>query len=297
MLLADAISPPVSPHTLLTGWQTDYLSLISLGIELALAGWYLWAARRLGRRGRHWSPWRTVSFVSGTALVIVAVQSGLASYDDSVFAIHVVQHLLLMNFAPICFALGAPITLALQSSSRSTQEVLLKILHHPVIEFITNPIVVVVTAYGTMLFYFLTPFYQFSLEHPLVHDFTHLHFLVSGALFWWLVVGIDPSRWRLSHAKKMGFLAVGVPVTAVLGVALTGARVSIAPMFHSLADTHAGGSVLWVVGELTTLVAIGVVMVQWMRYEEREAIRADRRLDAEEARAAQAQAAAGSDLQ
>jgi putative copper resistance protein D len=226
-----------------------------------------------------------VSFLVGTLLVVIAVQSGLAAYDDEVFKMHVIQHLILMNFAPILYALGAPMTLALQASSRHTQQNLLEVLHHPVIEFVTNPVVVVIAAYGTMLFYFLTSFYNFSLEHPLVHDFTHLHFLVSGCLFWWLVIGIDPSRWRLSHPAKLGYLAVGVPVTAILGVALTGARTSIAPHFHTVADTQGGGSILWIVGELVTLIAIAIVTYQWMRLEEREAIRADRRADAEAASA------------
>jgi putative membrane protein len=281
MLLADLISPPVEFHTLLTAWQTDAISLVALAIEVGLAVWYLVSVRRLAARGRSWSTARTVCFLSGTALIIIAVQSGLASYDDQVFWVHVIQHLLLMNFAPILLALSAPVTLALQASNRSTQKVLLHILHHPIVEWITNPVVVVVTAYGTMLVYFLSPFYNFSLEHPLIHDVTHLHFLVSGCLFWWLVVGRDPSRWRMSHPAKLGFLACGIPVNAILGVSLTGATVSIAPHFHTLGDTHVGGSILWVVGELTSLIAMGIVLYQWMQFEEREAVRADRRADAD----------------
>ncbi|MGD0380233.1 MAG: cytochrome c oxidase assembly protein [Acidimicrobiales bacterium] len=281
MPLADVISPPIRLHTLLTGFQTDSLSLVTLAIELALAVWYVVSVRRLAARGRRWSRWRTASFLGGTALLIVAVQSGLAAYDDEVFAAHVVQHLLLMNFAPILFALSAPVTLALQASGRPTQQRLLKVLHHPVVEFVTNPVVVVIVSYGTMLVYFLTSFYNFSLEHPLVHDLTHLHFLVSGCLFWWLVVGRDPSRWRLSHPAKLGILAIGIPVTAILGVSLTGANISVAPLFHSVADTHRGGSILWIVGEITTFVAMGIIVFQWMQFEEREAIRADRLADAE----------------
>ncbi|HVA03346.1 MAG TPA: cytochrome c oxidase assembly protein [Acidimicrobiales bacterium] len=281
VVLVDAISPSIGLHTLLTGFQTDGLSLVSLAIELGLVVWYVVAVRRLARKGRRWSPWRTASFVGATVLVIAAVQSGLAAYDDQVFAAHVVQHLLLMNFAPILYALSAPVTLALQSSGRPTQERMLKIIHHPVVELLTNPVFVVLVAYGTMIGYFLTPFYNFSLEHPLIHDLTHLHFLVSGCLFWWLVVGRDPSRWRLSHPVKLGILAIGIPVTAVLGVSLTGARDSIAPLFHSVADTHTGGSILWVMGELTTFVAMALIVYQWMKFEEREAVRADRLLDAE----------------
>jgi putative membrane protein len=281
VVLADAISPSIRLHTLLTGFQADGLSMVSLAIELALVAWYVVAVRRLAKKGRRWSPWRTASFLGATLLVIIAVQSGLAAYDDKVFAAHVVQHLLLMNFAPILYALSAPVTLALQSSARPTQQRLLKVVHHPVVELVTNPVFVVLVSYGTMIVYFLTPFYNFSLEHPLVHDLTHLHFLVSGSLFWWLVVGRDPSRWRLSYPVKLGILAIGIPVTAVLGVSLTGARDSIAPLFHTVADTRSGGSILWVVGELTTFVAMAIVVYQWMKFEEREAVRADRLLDSQ----------------
>jgi putative membrane protein len=281
VVLADAISPSIRLHTLLTGFQTGGLSMVSLAIELALVAWYVVAVRRLAKKGRRWSSWRTASFLGATLLVIIAVQSGLAVYDDKVFAAHVVQHLLLMNFAPILYALSAPVTLALQSSDRPTQQRLLKVVHHPVVELVTNPVFVVLVSYGTMIVYFLTPFYNFSLEHPLVHDLTHLHFLVSGSLFWWLVVGRDPSRWRLSYPVKLGILAIGIPVTAVLGVSLTGARDSIAPLFHTVADTRSGGSILWVMGELTTFVAMALVVYQWMKFEEREAVRADRLLDSQ----------------
>lgn len=280
MYLADVRSPSVSVHQLLTGWQHDPLPVVGLVAEAALVAWYLWSSRRLEARGRPWSAWRSAAFVSGVVLVALAVQSGLASYDDSVFTVHVVQHLLLMNFAPILMALGAPMTLALQASTRRTQTILLKVLHHPVVEAVTHPAVVVTLAYVTMIGYFLTPLYRLSLEHQWLHDLAHVHFLVSGTLLWWLVVGLDPSRWRLSHAQKLGVLAIGIPVTAVLGLTLTGDRASVAPLFHTVSDTHSGGALLWVVGELTTLVAMGIVVLQWLRVEERRAERADRQADA-----------------
>jgi hypothetical protein len=38
VFLADAVSPRVSVHTLLTGWQTGSLSLIALAIEVSFCG-------------------------------------------------------------------------------------------------------------------------------------------------------------------------------------------------------------------------------------------------------------------
>ncbi len=89
---------------------------------------------------------------------------------------------------------------------------------------------------------------------------THLHFLIAGCLYWWLVVGIDPSRWRLSFPMKLGFLAVDIPVGTLLGLGLTQTRDSIAPLFHSVTDTHAGGATLWILGEIFTFVAMGIVV-------------------------------------
>ncbi len=277
------ISPPISLHTLLTAWQTGALSLVALTIEVGLALLYLVGVRRLGQRGRRWSALRTLSFLAASVTVVVAVQSGLASYDDSNFSVHVIQHLLLMNLAPVLYALSAPVTLALQASSRANQERLLRVLHHPTVAFLTRPLVATALADVTMIGYFLTPFYRFSLEHPLVHDLTHLYFLAVGSIFWWMVIGKDPSRWHLSYPMKLGILASGIPVTAVLGLALSQARTSIAPGFHTVIDTRAGGSILWVVGEMFMLGAIVLLVAQWMRYDEREAVRADRRIEAQEA--------------
>ncbi len=279
------LSPPVRLHTLLTGWQTDWLTLVTVAVDVALGVAYVAASIRLGRKGRTWSLWRTASFLAGLLTVVVATFSGLAAYDSSVFVVHVVQHLLLMNMAPILLVLGAPVTLALQASGRRTQTAILHVLHHPIVEFVTNPLVVLAVFTVTMIGYFLTPFYQFSLEHPLVHDATHLHFLVAGCLYWWLVVGVDPSRWRLSFPMKLGFLAVEIPVGTILGLSLIQAQVSVAPRFHTLADTHNGGAVMWIVSEFVTFSAISILLYQWMRSDAREASRTDRRADADHARA------------
>ena len=280
MLLGDAISPPVYLHTLLTGWQTDWLGLLALAVVVALGSAYVFGTIRLSKKGRQWSPWRTGSFLAGIVTIPIATFSGLASYDDSVFSIHVIQHLLLMNLAPVFLVLGAPVTLALQASGRTTQTTILKVLHHPVVEFVTNPLVVLFFYSVTMIGYFCTPFYQFSLEHPLLHDLTHFQFLVTGCLYWWLVLGIDPSRWRLTYPMKLGFLALDIPVGTLLGLALTQATTSIASSFHTLADTKNGGGILWVASELITFTAIGIVAYQWMRSDTREAERGDRRSEA-----------------
>ncbi len=291
MIALDQPSPSVQAHTLLSGWQHSAPSLVGLGIELLVAVCYLAATRRLARRGHRWSAWRTVSFLGGVAVVVVAVQSGLAAYDDSVFVVHVVQHLLLMSVAPVLLAMGAPVTLALQASGRAVQRRAISVLHSRPVAVITHPLVASVTAFGVMVVYFMTSLYPYSLRHPGFHDATHLVFLFAGCLYWWPVIGADPMRWHMSYPAKLGYLAVGIPVNAFLGVAIMNFGHPISPA-HTLADTHAGGAIMWGIGELVTLACLMAVGVQWMRYEERRAAREDRRLDAEAAQRA-ASAASG----
>ena len=52
-----------------------------------------------------------------------------------------------------------------------------------------------------------------------------------------------------------------------------------------LSDQRLGAGILWAFGELLGLVALSIVLYRWMRHDEREGARLDRRLDAEAATA------------
>ncbi len=283
MLAADVISPPVRLHTLLTGWQTDPLIWVAAAAEVAAVAWYLVSMRRLGARGRRWPVRRLVAFLGGILVVVVAIQSGLAAYDDTNFTAHVMQHLLLMNLAPPLLAMGAPITLALQSSKRSTTTRLLRVLHSRPARVLTHPVVAATLTVVTMYAYFLTPLYRLSLEHPLLHYYFHVHFLVAGCLFWWPIVGTDvlPRRW--GHGAKVGLLFAGIPWSSFLGIALLTTKVPIAPA-HSLADTHSGGGLLWAGTEMFNVMFLLVVVADWARCDLRQAQRYDRLVDQAAAR-------------
>jgi len=60
---------------------------------------------------------------------------------------------------------------------------------------------------------------------------------------------------------------------------LTGSHGSIRTALPHAGRHPRGGSILWVVGELTCGSSPGIVLYHWMQYEEREAVRADRRAD------------------
>ncbi len=261
---------------LFLGWSISPLPLV--GVALMVFA-YLVGIRRLRHMGRHWPRARTASFMAGCGVVIVALESGLAAYDENYFTFHVGQHLLLSMLGPPLLALGAPITLALQAGSRQTQRRLLRVLHCLPVKVITHPVVAWVLFAGSMFALYFSSLYALSLRNPAVHELVHAHFLVVGMLFFWPVVGLDPTVWRLNHGVRLLYVFVALPFHAFLGIALLSGK---EPLFaaHSLGDQHAGAGILWAVGDLLSLATVAVVLTQWKAHEDREALREDRRLDA-----------------
>src|SRR5579875_759535 len=107
--------PPFGWTAVVTRWQ---FAPVVTAIVLVFAALYLWGAIRVRRRhpGRPWPLWRTAMFLGGLAVVVIATQSGVGSYDDVLFWDHMIQHLLLIMVAPPLLVVGQPVTLLMHAS-------------------------------------------------------------------------------------------------------------------------------------------------------------------------------------
>jgi putative copper resistance protein D len=282
-------SPPPAP----TPWTLVVpagLDLAALVLVAATVTAYIVGVRRLARRGRRWSPARAAAFVSGAAFVVIATQTGIARYDTTLFSIHVLQHVLLAMVAPVLFALGAPVTLALQASHPPTKLVLRRALDSRPAAVLTNPVVATALFVFTLPLVYFTPIYEWSLRYGAVHAWLHIHFVVVGVLFAEAIIGLDLHRHIVSHPARLGLVLSTVPLHAFLGVALLSSTTVIAGRWYAgvgrqwgpspLSDQRAGAGILWGAGELFGLVLGAVVLARWMAHSEREARRHDRLLDA-----------------
>jgi putative membrane protein len=250
---------------------------------------YALGVRRLAQRGRAWPRGRSLAFAAGLVVIVLATQSGLAAYDDILFSLHVVQHLAIGMLAPLLLVSGAPVTLALQAGSRSSQRRLLRVLHSRPVALVTHPVTVWLLFGGTLAALYFTGLYELSLRNDWVHAATHIHFVVVGCLFMAHVVGIDPIAGALGYGARLLFVLVALPFHAFIGVAILGSdRVLAADWYQEidrswgaspLADQRTGAGLLWVAGELFGLVAALIIVRRWMGQEERAAARHDRRLE------------------
>jgi putative membrane protein len=273
-------APAIDLHTVLTDWQTGPFPIGVAVVLVAIAVWYLRSVGRLEARGRPWSRWRTASFLAGLLTVEVALGSAVASLSDFTFTAHILQHLLLMIVAPPLAALGAPMTLLLQTSSRRIKRRTLGALHSPVFRAVSHQVPVFFLYYLSMYAFFLSGAIGFAMAHMWLMDLINLGFLGGATLFWWPMVGHDPSPGaQMGHGMKIINLMIGIPFESFLGIALIDKTTPVAPMY-SLATTHTGGGVLWAASDFASMFGLLPIYLQWVRADARSARRIDARLDA-----------------
>lgn len=283
-----ALAAPSAATLLRPSFDPAFLVLV-----LVLGTLHVVLVRRRARLhpDRRWPVARSVSFAAGLVVFAVATLSGLARYDAALFSLHMVQHLLLGMVAPLLLALGAPVTLALQGSPRSVQTALVRVLDHPLARLIAHPITAWSLFSLTLFVLYTTPLLGLSLRHDTVHTAVHLHFLASGFLFCWSVLGVDVGRRRTSHAARLLAVVLTVPFHAVLGLMIqAGADRPLAADEYGAvvrdwggslsADQGTGAAILWGLGEVWGLVLVVLVARRWMANEARRQAREDARLDA-----------------
>ena len=290
-----SLAGPPTVFRLLFDWRVDLIFLLIAG---GLAALYLMGVRRLRARGDTWPLGRTLAWLGGCFVILMATSSGFGRYAPAMFSIHMETHMMLSMLAPALLVLGGPITLALRAlppagkdAPPGPREWLLATVHSPVARALTHPVVALVLFVGSFYVLYLSGLFDAALDEHWAHLTMYVHFLVVGCLFYWPVIGIDPSPRRLPQLARLGMVFASLPFHAFFGVILMSTQTVIGEPFYSalglpwtadlLADQRLGGGIAWATGELPLLVVLVALLLQWSRADEREARRADRRADAD----------------
>jgi cytochrome c oxidase assembly factor CtaG len=299
----DTVLPPFTPAEIFT--QIHLTSLVALFL-LVSGALYGYGVYRLRRRGDHWPPGRTVAFVVGGLGSIAAVTvTGIEAYDDTLLSVHMVQHMVLAMVGPIFLALGAPVTLALRTMRKGPRRKLLAFLQSRLIQVLTFPLVTFGIFIANPFALYFTGLYKLTLENDWLHELTHIHFIVTGCLFFWPLLGLDPLPNRWPYPGRALLMVLSVPFHTVLGLTIMQDKTLLAgdyyPGLHLAwsnpwSDQVTAGGILWAGGELVSVTMLGILIIQWMRQSEREARRVDRALDRAEAEQARAAVAAATKI-
>src|SRR4051812_32214829 len=216
--VAEEALPPLQGSRILTEWEIDPLLLAGTCLVAAL---YVAGVARLHRRGVGWPVGRSVAFLAGgLGTFLIATMSSLGAYDDTLFSVHMVQHMVLAMVSPVFLALGAPVTLALRATGPRLRHALVAALHSRVALFLTWPPIAWVHFVALPFVLYNSRWYEATLRNDMLHEWLHVQFLVAGCLFLWPLLGLDPMPRRLSYPARMLMTFLVLPFHAILGLSI-----------------------------------------------------------------------------
>jgi putative membrane protein len=237
-----------------TTWNFEPLQLAP---TVAVSMLYLRRSRTLARRGQPVARGRQLLFWTGIALVVGALDSPLDTLGErDFFFLHMVQHVVLGDLAPLCFVAGltGPVlrpVLALRPVNR------LRVLTHPLVAFPLWAVDICV--------WHVPALYQAALRSSELHACEHLLFFTCGALMWSPVLETLPAPAWFGTRAKLGYILSVRLVETVLGnVFIWSNTVFYSWYVHpipiwgigALEDQQLAGVVMMVEGGLVTLGAL-----------------------------------------
>jgi cytochrome c oxidase assembly factor CtaG len=259
-------------------WSLQPLVIAALVLAAAV---YWWRMRDVHRvqpmSGRDWA--RVAAFAAGLTVVFAALCSPIDKLgEERLFSVHMVQHLLLADIAPILLLLG--LTRAFLRPAvrrlRPVEEALGPLAH---------PIVALVVLVATMWAWHLPTLYELALGHPWVHALEHAMFFTSGVAFWWFVIEPVPPRHRLKGAGSVVYISAAKLLMGALGVVLAFSPDAIyhtydnAPRtwgLSAVADLNVGGVEMMLEQSLVLVVFFAIAFSKMLERSERDQQRRER---------------------
>ena len=126
---------------------------------------------------------------------------------------HMVQHILLLDIAPILLILGLtkvllrPVTRRLQTIERRAG-------------FIAHPAFAVIAYAGLLWLWHIPAIYDRAQGNGVVHVLEHACFFTVGTLYWWHVLSPIRSRKRLTGLGSVAYMTGGKLLVGLLGIVL-----------------------------------------------------------------------------
>ncbi len=245
------------------------------------AGVYWWRIRDLHRtepldwRDRA----RIASFGAGLAVLFTALCSPIDTLgEERLFTVHMLQHLLLADIAPILLLLG--LTRAFMRPAvrrlRPVEEALGPLAH---------PIVALLVLVGTMWAWHLPALYELALHHAWAHALEHAMFFASGIAFWWFVIEPVPPRHRLKGAASIAYLSSAKLLMGALGLVLAFSPNAIYDTYKHVPETwglspvtdlNVGGLEMMLEQSLVLVIVFAIAVNQMLERSEREQQRRER---------------------
>ena len=228
--------------------------------------------------------------------------SMLGRYAILMFSAHMTVHMVLAMVVPILLPLGAPLTLILRvltpnqtvknkdSEVRNLRDWIVALMNSRYLHTLSHPIIsFFLFAGGTWALYF-SPLLTVLMRSHLGHLFMDAHFVLAGYLFFWNILGVDPSPRKVPDVLRLGLVFAAAVFHGIFGFITFSSDTQlgggwfgeIKPSWlqNQIADQQLGGGIAWGFGELPTIFVLAILVYQWASRDERLAKRVtDKEID------------------
>src|SRR6516225_3584199 len=236
-----------------------------------LRGWHFLRSSAL----KATSAWHAFSFLLGLFFIWVAVASPIAALDHELLTFHMLQHLLLMTFAPLLIWLGAPVGPVLHGLPRRFVERMLPLLwkSRPEtgwVKALGSPKFAWLAACAALVGWHIPTFFALGMQSVGWHLFEHLSFLATGLLFWWPVVQPSAGASREDLSMILYLFFATLPCDILSGFLVFSDRV-VYPMYFSsshlfgvspLVDQQCAAALMWTCVTIVYFVAGAILTMR-----------------------------------
>jgi putative membrane protein len=219
-----------------------------------------------------------VLFAGGLLAILAALVSPIDGLGDQLMLMHMLQHILLLDIAPILLILGLtkvllrPVTRRLNAVERRAG-------------YLAHPAFAVLAYAGFMWLWHIPGMYDLALRHSGIHALEHICFAAAGTLYWWHLLSPIRSRMRLGGMGPILYMVSTKLLVGALGILLAFAPNSIYPFYthhphywglSPREDQNMAGLLMALEQSIVMGIALVVLFVQMLSESEREAQRAER---------------------
>lgn len=278
---------------LISFWRFDLIGGTAAVVGAAL---YLAGVVRLKRRGDTWPVGRTIGWLLGCFTLLWSTSSAMGAYGQAMFSMHMIEHMLLAMLVPIFLVLGGPVTLLLRALPAAgpddppgVREAVVGFVHSPITKFLTHPLIVLPLFIASFYILYFTNLFDVMISSHPGHLFMEVHFVLTGYLYYWVIIGVDPSSRHLTHPIKLALVVAAMPFHAFFGLALMSSHQLLGSDFYQrlavdwvpdlLANQKLGGAIGWGFTEIPLVIVMLALMAQWARNDERQAKREARKAE------------------
>jgi putative membrane protein len=256
------------------GWTLDPLLTVPLALSLLI---YLVGWARLSRRAS--TPVRPTLFLSGWAVLTLALTSPLHEAGERSFTMHMIEHELIMLLATLLLAgsgAGGMLAWGLPRALRQSLAGSWKSPLQTLWRRLTEPVTATAIQATVMWVWHAPILFDRALDSFGWHIAQHACFFLSSLLFWWAM--LHPR----GRGSGYGVSAACLFATSLIGGAL-GALMSLSssPWYSDYAavgmtgigldpvnDQRLAGLIMWIPGGLVHGVAAIVLFYKWLRAAE-----------------------------